>query len=193
MNRTNNRQLTTDDKKLLKGLGILLLFLLPASAAAIQLTGNVTFSGNLAITGSLTKGGGTFVIDHPLDPRNKLLYHSFVESPDVKNIYDGIATLDQNGEAVIGLPNYFMALNKDFRYQFFPHDEAMPDLYIKKEIKDNQFTIAGGVSGGEISWQVTGIRHDPFIEKFPLRVEVWKGGFNTPVVKGECIHEEACE
>ncbi len=26
-------------------------------------------------------------IDHPLDPANKYLYHSFVESPDEKNIY----------------------------------------------------------------------------------------------------------
>ena len=67
------------------------------------------------MTGTIGKGAGSFVIDHPLDPRNKLLYHSFLESPDVKNIYDGVATLDKNGEAVIKLPRYFEALNKDFR------------------------------------------------------------------------------
>jgi hypothetical protein len=46
------------------------------------------FSGNVQITGSISKGGGSFKIDHPLDPENKYLYHSFVESPDMKNIYD---------------------------------------------------------------------------------------------------------
>ncbi|HEY3242950.1 MAG TPA: hypothetical protein VGM03_06310, partial [Phycisphaerae bacterium] len=44
------------------------------------------FSGNVNVTGTLSKGFGTFKIDHPLDPENKYLYHSFVESPDMKNI-----------------------------------------------------------------------------------------------------------
>lgn len=173
------------------GLLASLALLLPAGALAITLSGNITFSGNLAITGALSKGGGTFVIDHPLDPRNKLLFHSFVESPDVKNLYDGIAVLDESGEATIELPSYFMALNKDFRYQFFPHEAPMPGLYVKNEIVDNRFTIAGGEPHGGVSWQVTGIRHDPYIEKFPIRVEVEKG-LNALVTKGECVFEEAC-
>jgi IPT/TIG domain-containing protein len=41
------------------------------------------FEGNVDVTGKLTKGGGCFKIDHPLDPANKYLYHSFVESPDM--------------------------------------------------------------------------------------------------------------
>jgi len=45
------------------------------------------------------QGGGSFKIDHPLDPANKFLYHSFVESPDMKNVYDGVVTLDAKGEA----------------------------------------------------------------------------------------------
>lgn len=156
------------------------------------LTGNVLFQGNLAITGALSKGGGTFVIDHPLDPANKLLYHSFVESPDVKNIYDGIAAFNQNGEAVIVLPDYFMALNRDFRYLFFPLDEAMPDLYIKQEIRNSQFVIGGGVPNGRVSWQVSGIRHDPYILANPIVNEVEKG-VDEIVVKGECLHEPLCE
>jgi hypothetical protein len=47
------------------------------------------FSGNVKVTGSLSKGGGSFKIDHPLDPANQYLYHSFVESPDMMNIYNG--------------------------------------------------------------------------------------------------------
>jgi hypothetical protein len=38
-------------------------------------------AGDATVTGSLSKGGGSFRIDHPLDPAGKYLYHSFVESP----------------------------------------------------------------------------------------------------------------
>src|SRR5690606_1929323 len=72
--------------------------------AQVNFSGTVSVSGGVSVLGSLSKGSGTFVIDHPLDPENKLLYHSFVESPDVKNIYDGIVTLDENGEATVELP-----------------------------------------------------------------------------------------
>ena len=40
-----------------------------------------------------------FVIDHPLDPANKYLYHASVESPDVMNIYNGNVVTDANGRA----------------------------------------------------------------------------------------------
>jgi hypothetical protein len=69
--------------------------------------------GNVTITGTLQKAGGSFKIDHPLDPANKYLSHSFVESPDMKNVYDGVVTLDDIGEAEIELPDWFGALNKD--------------------------------------------------------------------------------
>jgi hypothetical protein len=167
--------------------------LVPAvTLAAISLTGSVKFLGNLAITGALSKGSGTFEIDDPIAPATKLLFHSFVESPDVKNVYDGIATLDKNGEATIALPAYYDALNNNSRYQFSPLDQAMPNLYIKKEEKNNQFTIAGGAAGGTISWQITGIRHDPYILAHPVIVEVLKG-FGQPVNKGECLFEPLCK
>jgi lipopolysaccharide export system protein LptA len=51
-------------------------------------TGNATFSGDVSITGSLSKGSGTFKITHPLDT-SKWLYHSFVEAPRADNIYRG--------------------------------------------------------------------------------------------------------
>src|SRR5207302_414963 len=47
------------------------------------------FSGNVSIGGTLSKSAGTFKIDHPLDPEKKYLSHSFVESPDMMNIYNG--------------------------------------------------------------------------------------------------------
>src|SRR5262249_60204830 len=75
------------------------------------------FDGDVLITGKLSKGSGSFKIDHPLDPANKYLSHSFVESPDMMNIYNGVVTTDANGDAQVQLPGYFEALNRDFRYQ----------------------------------------------------------------------------
>ena len=75
------------------------------------------FIGDVSVSGTLTKGGGSFKIDHPLDPANKYLSHSFVESPDMMNIYNGNVTTDANGEATVALPAYFAALNRAFRYQ----------------------------------------------------------------------------
>ena len=105
------------------------------------------FVGNLHTTGTLSKSAGSFKIDHPLDPANKYLYHSFVESPDMKNIYDGVAILDAKGAAVVTLPDWFEALNRDFRYQLTPVGAAMPDLHIAQEIQGNRFQIAGGKPG----------------------------------------------
>jgi len=177
--------------KHIRTLTILVLLLAPFAIAdaLLKLTGNIQFQGNLTVGGALAKGSGTFAIDHPLDPKNKLLFHSFVESPDVKNIYDGTAVLDLNGEATIELPSYFEALNKDFRYQFFPHEQSMPDLHISEEVSGNQFTIAGGAPNGTVSWQVTGIRHDPFIKAYPIEAEVEKGP-HTLVEKGEYLFPE---
>lgn len=171
---------------------VLLAALIPISATAVVLSGNVQFKGNLAITGALAKGSGTFAIDNPINPANEILFHSFAESPDAKNLYDGIAELDGSGEVTIELPDYFEALNKDFRYQFFALDRAMPNLYIKSEVKNNRFTIAGGAPGGKVSWQVTGIRHDPYILAHPIIVEVRKSA-DTEVKAGTCLFEPLCK
>ena len=50
------------------------------------------FSGNVQVSGFLSKLGGGFLIDHPLDPEHKWLRHSFVESPDMMNVYNGNVT-----------------------------------------------------------------------------------------------------
>ena len=102
------------------------------------------FNGNVEVDGNLSKAGGSFKIDHPLDPANKYLYHSFVESPDMMNIYDGNATLDGSGEAVVTLPDWFETLNRDFRYQLTAVGAPGPNLYVAEEISGNHFKIAGG-------------------------------------------------
>jgi hypothetical protein len=144
--------------------------------------------GKVKITGNLEKAGGSFKIDHPLDPANKYLCHSFVESPDMKNVYDGVVVLDNKGKAEIELPDWFGALNKDFRYQLTAIGAPGPNLYIAEEISEantkysskssnknknnnSRFKIAGGTSGMKVSWQVTGIRKDPWANAHRIEVE----------------------
>jgi hypothetical protein len=140
----------------------------------VNIFGDTDLVGNAHVAGTLSKTAGSFKIDHPLDPENKYLYHSFVESPDMKNIYDGVAVLDANGEAAVTLPEWFQALNKDFRYQLTAVGAPGPNLYVAAEITRNQFKIAGGTPEMKVSWQVTGIRKDPYAEKHRIPVEEMK-------------------
>lgn len=148
-----------------------------------QFTGQAIFDGNVSVLGTLTKGGGSFKIDHPLDPANKYLLHSFVESPDMMNIYNGVVTLDSRGRAEVKLPSYFEALNQDFRYQLTPLGAFAP-VYVSGKVKNNSFRIAGGRPGMEVSWQVTGIRHDVFANANRITVEEEK----TPQEKGHYLY-----
>jgi hypothetical protein len=145
----------------------------------------VYVDGSVAIRGPLSKPGGSFKKDHPLDPANKYLSHSFVESPDMKNIYDGMIVLDINGEAEIELPEWFGALNKDFRYQLTAIGSPGPNLYVAEEISDTvtdfsnnnnsnkktHFKVAGGTPDMKVSWHVTGIRKDPWANAHRIQVE----------------------
>jgi hypothetical protein len=137
------------------------------------------FDGDVRVTDHLTATNlyavsKKFVIDHPLDPENRYLYHSSVESPDRMNVYNGNVTLDEHGEASVQLPDYFDALNRDFRYQLTPIGGPGPNLYVAEEIQENRFKIAGGDPGLKVSWQVTGIRDDASARSNPMRVEVDK-------------------
>ncbi len=134
------------------------------------------FNGRVSVNGTLSKAAGSFEIDHPLDPANKLLYHSFVESPDMKNIYDGLVTLDANGEAWVEMPDYFEALNRDFRYQLTALDAPAPSLHVAQRIQDRRFKLAGGAPGQEVSWQVTGTRKDAYAQAHRIQVVVEKTG-----------------
>jgi hypothetical protein len=144
------------------------------------------FDGDVNVTGTLTKAAGAFRIDHPLDPENKYLSHSFVESPDMKNIYDGVAVLDAAGEAIVTLPDWFEALNQEFRYQLTPMGAAFVP-YVAEEIAGNQFKIGGGIPGRKVSWQVTGIRHDAYANAHRIQVEELK----PSAAMGTYLHPDA--
>jgi hypothetical protein len=145
------------------------------------------FHGNVNITGTLTKGAGAFRIDDPLDPAHKYLQHSFVESPEMMNIYNGNVTTNGNGFATVRLPAYFQALNKDFRYQLTPvgHSAWGAQAIVWNRIKDDRFTIRSKPDV-EVSWQVTGIRHDPYANAHRIQVVVPKQG----AADGRYLHPE---
>jgi hypothetical protein len=145
------------------------------------------FYGHVEVNGLLSKAGGSFKIDHPLDPENKYLSHSFVESPDMKNVYDGVTKLDGNGEAIIEMPDWFSALNRDFRYLLTPIGSAAPGLFIAEELANDRFKIAGGAPGMKVSWQVTGIRQDAWANKNRIPVEEVK----PERERGSYLHPEA--
>lgn len=145
------------------------------------------FHGDVDVTGTLTKAALAFKIDHPLDPANKYLYHSGVESPDMKNVYDGVVRLDDAGEAIIDLPDWFEALNGDFRYQLTPIGRPAPDLYIAEGISQNRFRISGGPPRTQVSWQVTGIRQDAWARRNRVPVEQSKPRGE----KGQYLHPQA--
>jgi hypothetical protein len=108
------------------------------------------------------------------------------------NIYNGNATLDAHGEVTVELPEWFSALNRDFRYQLTPLGAASPNLYVADEIAENRFRIAGGTPGAKVSWQVTGIRHDAYAEAHRIPVEEMKpqaerGLYLVPEVFGQPV------
>jgi hypothetical protein len=129
------------------------------------------FDGRVEITTDFSVGGTkNFKIDHPLDPANKYLLHASIESPDVKNLYDGNITTDASGEAVVTLPTYFETLNRDFRYQLTVLGQFAQAI-VSSEIKDNQFAIKTDKPNVKVSWQVTGIRQDAYMKAHPMVVE----------------------
>ena len=147
------------------------------------------FTGDLNVSGAITAGTKDFKIDHPIDPANKYLVHASVESSEMKNIYDGTIVLGGNGQAVVELPDWFEAVNGNFRYQLTAIGAPSPGLYIAQKLAGNRFTIAGGTPGVEVSWQVTGVRHDRFADANPLVVEPAK----SERERGYYIHPELYE
>ena len=158
------------------------------SGNTIQVFGGANAPPNpvFHVNGTITATGGkAFKIDHPLDPQNKYLYHTSVESPDMTNFYNGNAVLDTHGEAEVQLPDWFQALNQDFRYQLTCIGSFAP-VYVAREIENNSFRIAGGISGLKVSWQVTGIRHDAYAEAHRIPVEEEK----PAAEQGRYLHPE---
>ncbi len=151
-------------------------------------TGNVRIVGDLTITGNLTKGGGSFMIDHPLDPENKYLVYSFVEAPERLNIFRGSVITDANGFAEIKLPDYFSAANKNATIHLTV-EKAFAQAVVWENIDPatNTFIIKTSEPNVKVNWMVLAERNDPWARKNPLIVEQEK----KPEDRGYYLHPEA--
>jgi hypothetical protein len=156
----------------------------------IQSGGGKTYMrGEVTVQGALHKAGGGFRIDHPLAPDEKYLSHSFVESPEMVNLYNGIAVTDENGQAQVSLPDYFEVLNRDHRFQLTTIGQ-LAMATVEGEVRDNAFTIRTDKPGVTVSWQVTGVRQDSWAEAHRITVEEDKpsqenGSFLHPELFGQ--------
>jgi hypothetical protein len=137
--------------------------------------GQVSTASGQTRVGALSKASGTFTIDHPLDPTNKILNHYFVESPEMVLIYRGVAVIGNNGRAEVNLPDYYDALNENSQIQLT--GVGTYEVFIAEEVQNNRFMI-GGKPGTEVHWMVTGERKDPSakITKIIMPVEQTKDG-----------------
>ena len=127
--------------------------------------GNCEISGNLTIAGSLSKGSGSFRIDHPLKPDTHQLVHSFIEGPQADLIYsgkvqleDGVATV--NIDVASGMTEgTFVVLCRDIRC--FTNNETDWDN-VRGKVVGNLLTIEcqNPDSNAVISWMVIGERQD---------------------------------
>jgi trimeric autotransporter adhesin len=143
------------------------------------------FEGSINVSNQIFAAVKDFRIDHPLDPANKYLTHSSVESSEMMNIYTGNVTTDGQSEATVHLPDWFEVLNTDFRYQLTVIGQFAQAI-VGRKIADHQFTIRTSVPNVEVSWQVTGVRQDRFAKAHPLVVEQEK----EATVRGFYIHPE---
>ena len=144
------------------------------------------FDGRVTVNGNFINASGSSMIDHPLDPENMVLQHAVVESPDMMNIYNGNITTDSQGYATVTMPDWFEALNGDFRYQLTVIGQFAQAI-VAQELEGNQFIIQTDKPDVTVSWQVTGIRHDPWAEANRIEVELAKDEADL----GLYLHPEA--
>jgi len=124
-------------------------------------------SGNVTITGSISKGSGSFRISHPLPQKSEThdLVHSFIEGPKVDLIYRGKIQL-QNGEATINIDEVSTMTDGTFEVlcddvQCFTTNETGWTA-VKGSVSGNILTIQAqeNTCTDTISWMVIGERKD---------------------------------
>ena len=127
----------------------------------------INSSGTVSIVGALSKGSGSFKIDHPIPEKKDThhLVHSFVESPQADNIYrgkvdlvGGTATINIDTEAGM-TEGTFVLLNRDI--QCFSSNETGWTA-VKSSVSENLLTITAQDDNctDTISWLVIGERQD---------------------------------
>ena len=76
------------------------------------------------------------------------------------NIYTGNVITDAQGEARVQLPDWFEAVNTDFRYQLTVIGQFAQAI-VSSEVQNHEFAIRSSVPNVKVSWQITGVRRMP--------------------------------
>lgn len=147
------------------------------------------FSGNVIVTGSLSKGSGSFLIDHPLDPQNKTLRHNFVESPENLCLYRGKVKLNSSGEGRVEMPSYFKALTKEAEATVTLTSIGRPFNTGYEWNADYTVCTVYGDPNREVSYIVMADRDDPVMRQLYKPVEQDKGKGNF--TRGKLLYPEA--
>ena len=128
----------------------------------------ISSGGNVAITGALSKGSGSFKIDHPLESKKDThhLVHSFIEGPQADLIYRGKVVLS-SGTATVNIDTAAGMTSGTF-------EALCADVQCFTSNETGWTAIKGSVSGATltiqaqdnsctdtISWLVVGERKDP--------------------------------
>ncbi|RLB39446.1 MAG: hypothetical protein DRH30_09875 [Deltaproteobacteria bacterium] len=133
------------------------------------------FTGDVKVNGSITETGSLKVVmDHPEDPSGRYLTQAAVVAPERLTMIGGTVVLDEHGEARVDLPSWFAEVNTDLSYQLTPIGAPMPLLHVASELEGMHFRVAGGVAGEKVSWQLAGIRSDPWAQDHPHQTEAPK-------------------
>ena len=130
------------------------------------------FYGSVFVSGGdiSASGAKNFEIPHPLDPKRSKLRHAAVESPGRFTLYRGRVTTGDDGQAVVRMPAYFDALNRDVEYQLTTIG-SFSDAMVAEEMRDGAFTIRTEKPRVAVSWLVTAERDDAYARAHPYEVE----------------------
>ncbi|MBN1826710.1 MAG: hypothetical protein JW958_10615 [Candidatus Eisenbacteria bacterium] len=149
------------------------------------------FDGSVVVTGTISKAGGSFLIDHPEDPENKLLRHNFVESPENLLIYRGKVKLNGAGEGIVEMPDYFEALTKEDEASIHLTSVGRPfPSGAEWNSGFTSFTVYGDPNR-ELFWEVLADRDDPVIKQFARPVEEMKTTDDKTCPRGRLLYPEA--
>jgi hypothetical protein len=127
-------------------------------------------NGNFS--GSLSKGSGSFIIDHPLPSKSKThnLVHSFIEGPRADLMYSGTVTLVYGAayvdmDTVYGMtPGTWEVLTRNARV-FTTNESGWGAVRGKVIGSELMITAQDKTSTDTVSWLVIAERDDPHIKE----------------------------
>ena len=151
------------------------------------------FEGRVFVNGAFSASGTkAFQIDHPLTPETHYLNHFCAEGPEPYNLYRGNVTTDAQGYAVVQLPDYFEAVNRDPTYHLTVIDSSDDFILAKvvREIQNNRFVIRTSKPFVKVSWEVKAIRNDLWVQRYGYQTEQekednLKGKYLNPELYGQ--------